>query len=413
MPTLRVVEAMLGARIRAARERAGLRAQDLGAAVGLDSTAISKIENGKRAVKSAELSRIAEALHVSPLGLLDDESLLANLPVAARTAGRTIAQGDAYQRIMALAELHSVLDDSGLTSHPQLHDVPNVHDLPWLEAAESLASWTRDRLELDGWPGDERLSQLIASIESAFGIDVVVEDYPDDPLSGAAVSDRRFPLVFVNARFPSSRCLFTLAHELGHVLAGHGDSITLDRELSGTTQDERMVNAFAAILLMPEDEIRRTIEEFGRSSPAALIKLTQDFGVSFESLVFRLHNLRIINAASRDKLRDIGWAGLRSTLENDEMRKLLGDDKAARFKTRGVLRPAPHPPIFLTQRAMDGYRKGVISIRPLTSLLDEDEQSLAATLDEHDDAYAALSHPEPGSTDDPEDQDQLFAGSPV
>lgn len=405
---------MLGARIRSARESLGMKAHELAGLAGLDPTALSKIENGHRGVKSAELARIAGALGMSPLGLLDSDSLMASLPIAARDAGPTMAQGSAYQRILALAELHTVLADGGLPGPTVSEaDWPDVAGLGWLQAADTLATWARKRLDFDDCVGPDRFSSLVAAIERSLGCDVLVETYDDDGLSGAAVGNKSFPLVFVNSRYPASRCLFTLAHELGHLLAGHGDAITLDRDLRATTDSERVANAFAASFLMPQSRIQATIDEHPRNTPAALIKLVSDLAVSFESLVFRLHNLQIINAEGRDRLRDIGWEGLRATLDREEAVALLGVDGAARLRSRGSARPAEHPPIFLTQRAMDGYRKGVISIRPLTGLLNESAEALEATLDRHDDVYELLSSPEYSQVDEATSTEDLFAGSPV
>lgn len=412
-PTVCSMDAMLAARIRAARENLGMKAHELAELAGLDATALSKIENGHRGVKSAELARIAAALGMSPLGLLDGDSLLASLPIAARDAGPTMAQGSAYQRILALAELHTVLADAGHPGPELAIDCGDVSGLGWLQAANHLAEWARDKLLFDECIGEDRFAYLVAAIERVLRCDVLVEAYHDDGLSGAAVGDPRFPLIFVNARYPSSRCLFTLAHELGHLLAGHGEAITFDRDLRATTEPERIANAFAAAFLMPEAAIRATIAEHPRSSPAALIKMVNDFGVSFESLIFRLHNLQIINSEGRDRLQEIGWEGLRATLDSDDAAQLLGMDGVARLRSRGSSRPAAHPPIFLTQRAMDGYRKGVISIRPLTGLLNEAAESLEATLDRHDDVFELLSQPEYSTIDSSTTAEDLFTGSPV
>ncbi|MEJ7721801.1 MAG: ImmA/IrrE family metallo-endopeptidase [Ilumatobacteraceae bacterium] len=46
------------------------------------------------------------------------------------------------------------------------------------------------------------------------------------------ITDRSFPLVFVRASQPRPRALFTLAHELAHVLAGDGDTFTVDEDLT-------------------------------------------------------------------------------------------------------------------------------------------------------------------------------------
>lgn len=405
----------VGARIRLIRDAVGLQAQDLATRVGLDPTAISKIENGKRAIKAVELARIAEALKVSPLALLEDNPVLSNLPLAARRAGSSIASGDAYQRLLSLSELHVVLAGAGIPTSPNLAGVPEIAELSWLEAATRLADWAEGELGF-GLEGDQRLAALANAIEGKLKIDVLVEPYPDDALSGAAITHRSFPLIFVNSDFPQSRSLFTLAHELGHVLAGHADdSITLDRELSGSTDAERMANAFAASYLMPEDCIRREIAQRGRQV-STLAYLTYMFGVSYESLIYRLHNLRLINAEGRDRLKAISWQQLSSYFDNLELSSGLSQDQIGRLQYRGAAKPAGRPPALLLRRAWDGYKKGIVSIRPIAGLMAVDPDELFDQIEAAGDARSAIDEVDSsnyGKIDNTESAEELFGGSPV
>jgi Zn-dependent peptidase ImmA (M78 family)/transcriptional regulator with XRE-family HTH domain len=405
----------VGARIRLIREAVGLQAQDLAARVDLDPTAISKIENGKRAIKAVELVRIAGALKVSPLALLEDDPLLSNLPLAARRAGSSIARGAAYQRLLSLSELHVVLAGAGLPTTPNLASVPNITGLPWLEAATRLANWANRALRVER-VGDQRLGALADAIEGKLKIDILIEPHPDDALSGAAITDRSFPLIFVNSEFPQSRSLFTLAHELGHVLAGHvDDPITLDRELSGSTDAERTANAFAANYLMPEDEICREIEKRGLKV-STLAYLTYALGVSYESLVYRLHNLRLINAEGRDKLKSISWQQLSSHLNDPQLSSDLGPDQIGKLQYRGTAKPAARGPALLLRRAWDGYRKGIISIRPLAGLMGIDADQLLDQIEANGDLGAVIDELESSNysnTDDTETAEELFGGNPV
>jgi Zn-dependent peptidase ImmA (M78 family)/transcriptional regulator with XRE-family HTH domain len=405
----------VGARIRLIREAVGLQAQDLAARVDLDPTAISKIENGKRAIKAVELVRIADALKVSPLALLEDDPLLSNLPLAARRAGSSIARGGAYQRLLSLSELHVVLAGAGLPTTPNLASVPDIAGLPWLEAATRLANWANRALRVE-LVGDQRLGVLADAIEGKLKIDILIEPHPDDALSGAAITDRSFPLIFVNSEFPRSRSLFTLAHELGHVLAGHvDDPITLDRELSGSTDAERMANAFAANYLMPKDEVCREIAKRGLKV-STLAYLTYALGVSYESLVYRLHNLRLINAEGRDKLKSISWQQLSSHLNDPQLSSHLVPDQIGKLQYRGTAKPAGRAPALLLRRAWDGYRKGIISIRPLAGLMGIDPDQLLDQIEANVDLGAVIDELESSNysnIDDTETAEELFGGNPV
>ncbi len=352
-------ETTIGARIRALRERARIQSQELAALVGLDPSAMSNIERGKRAVKTEELASIARALGVSALAILSEDSLLERLPVAARAQAEVVSDGSAVARLTALAELHEVLSAHGFPSAPALADVPAVDVDHWLDSADALASWVGTRIRLDG-PHKDRLSQLAAAIEREFRVDVLIEGSPDQ-IAGASITDRRFPFIFVNRDQPVTRALFTLAHELAHVLSGEGESaLTLDVNLTAHTNPERFANAFAASLLMPKARIDAIIAEAGRGA-TALARMVSEFGVSFESLVYRLHNLNVINAHGRDQLRGRGWTAVLTDLNDDDMRRTL-------LSSLGM-RPEQKPPDLLTERAFHGYQQGVISVRPLAGLL--------------------------------------------
>ena len=62
----------IGARIKAARERAGLPQEDLAAELDMSPTHISVLERGRKAPKLETLVNIANTLHVSTDMLLQD-----------------------------------------------------------------------------------------------------------------------------------------------------------------------------------------------------------------------------------------------------------------------------------------------------------------------------------------------------
>jgi transcriptional regulator with XRE-family HTH domain len=64
------VDQAVGARIRAAREGAGLTQEDLARALGVTPGQVSHMELGRRAVMLHQLPAIARALGVGPADLL-------------------------------------------------------------------------------------------------------------------------------------------------------------------------------------------------------------------------------------------------------------------------------------------------------------------------------------------------------
>lgn len=63
----------LGARIRALRERRELTQAEFAEALGLDQSAVSRIEDGSRPLTARELASASSALAVTISGLLEEE----------------------------------------------------------------------------------------------------------------------------------------------------------------------------------------------------------------------------------------------------------------------------------------------------------------------------------------------------
>ena len=316
--------ASVGGQLRRLREHAGLTASELAEAAGFDVDVVGNIESGGWDGEAEEVLDLAWALGVSPMAIFEPDSLLGRLPAATRTNGDRISCAT-VRRLTSLAELHHVLSINHLhASIPvQINNAPQRgSSTTWGRHASDLAEWATGCLGLAD-NGNTRLADLTSAIEMRLGVDVMVDARePGAPL-GASITDPEFPLILVNADQPTPQALFTLAHELGHVLNQDGCLLHIDRHLRGSTDNERFANGFAAALLMPEPHIHEIINAKGRG-PESLAHMLLRFGVSYESLVYRLHNLQIINVSGRDSLKSASWAGLVHALgETDLARKLL------------------------------------------------------------------------------------------
>jgi len=388
----------IGARIREVREMIGMKAQDLGSQIGLDPSAMSNIELGKRSIKGDELTAIAKALGVSVLALLEGDSLLARLPVSPRTSSGVIMRGEVLDRLTGIAELHEILAEWETENF--IHTFPVVDINEWLDQAPTLANWARGQLGYEA-TGNNHFVDLVRAIETDLAIDVLVEARADDNFAGASITDSEYSLIYVNAEQPITRALFTLAHELGHVLVQDG-TFVVDQDLVANSNRERFANAFAAELLLPEEEIRALISGENPSA-LALCTLLAHYGTSYETLVYRLHNLRIIDAVGRDKLKKIGLRGLMSQIDD-------GDLEAQLFARIGRY-PARHAPVPITKRAFSGYKKGIISSRPLASLLGVPPEIVTAAMEL--DAAAELEDAVGSKQLNRDSASDLYGGSPV
>lgn len=120
-------------------------------------------------------------------------------------------------------------------------------------------------------------------------------------------------IIFTNTSVRLSRELFTLAHEIGHILLHmeNMDSFVDDKKTifgKGMDEREREANYFAACLLMPEDEVEKfldleldSFEKYGLSA-IDIARIMSEFNVSFDMALNRLENLHKINSDERLKL---------------------------------------------------------------------------------------------------------------
>jgi Zn-dependent peptidase ImmA (M78 family) len=102
--------------------------------------------------------------------------------------------------------------------------------------------------------------------------------------------------IAVEARDAAVRQAFTCAHELGHYVerSERGGDPTqpfafVDRRTSASDIHEFYANEFAGNLLMPQEEVRRQIEENRLSA----IELAGYFGVSLPAMSVRLRRLNL------------------------------------------------------------------------------------------------------------------------
>lgn len=131
-------------------------------------------------------------------------------------------------------------------------------------------------------------------------------------MSGATLKTERVRLILVNTAKTLGHQHFTVAHELYHVLHDeHLATIACRVEaFEGATNSERVADAFAAHLLMPEDAVVNQLRSRncqGRELIAAdVVHLEQYFGVSRKAMCWRLEDLKLITREQEDSLcRDV------------------------------------------------------------------------------------------------------------
>ncbi|MEV5957997.1 ImmA/IrrE family metallo-endopeptidase [Streptomyces sp. NPDC051987] len=278
--------------------------------IGLAPDKLSKSLSGVRRFTSLDLARIADFG-----GTTVDWLLTGREPVRPTVAARTSApvvddqgRGRLKDLVERFVTAHEVLDLLGLA--PELPELPSVRpDLKrYVDQGVALADDALARLAAAGTPAIEGLdtADLLQALERTFGVDVAKIGLPDG-IDGAAWQADGFRLIMIARTKVPTRQRFTLAHELGHVLARDAQDLLTESQLSpGHQKDltEVRANAFAANLLMPRDEINSVVREKDVTDEQ-LTSLVVRFQVSPSALAARLTQLGLIAPETAARLRGL------------------------------------------------------------------------------------------------------------
>jgi Zn-dependent peptidase ImmA (M78 family)/transcriptional regulator with XRE-family HTH domain len=149
--------------------------------------------------------------------------------------------------------------------------------------------------------------------------DVILARLHYSRYEGASLIAGGYCFIFVSPRF-AARMLFTVAHELGHILAHRDDNAVAVFERTSQigptrrtgSRTERFVDAFASVLLLPDRGVGRALSRIRSTlnieSPmlgdVEILLLARIFGVSFETAARRCEDLDLLPEGGALSLAD-------------------------------------------------------------------------------------------------------------
>jgi Zn-dependent peptidase ImmA (M78 family) len=183
-------------------------------------------------------------------------------------------------------------------------------------------------------------------------------------LAGAYLRRPRGALILVNGTEAAARLRFTLAHELGHHVLGHDQSVDTALGLSRPVRPmEIQANRFAAELLVPVAAVRAWLGR--RGSPAVgldeVVELAAEFGVSAPVALFRFQAAGAL--ADRDRLRR-----LREEVEQNAHLDLRHRRHLPDFED-GLSRARERMPRIPPGSALDAYARGALGAERLAAMV--------------------------------------------
>lgn len=292
-----------------ARQTIGLTVPDVARAIKKSATVIEAWESGRDSPTYAELEKLAYVVYKRPLAVF----FLPSPPEETSPARefRTLPDTD-IQALAADTHLHIrrahafqlALKDS-FDRQPDETRIWRSLVLTYQASIPKQARAVRDYIGIalerqTNWKDDElALKQWREAIESA-GVFVFKAAFSQKDISGFCLIDQDFPLIYLNNSATKTRQIFSLLHELAHLLLSMNglskfDTSYIDRLPARERQIERFCNAIAAEMLMPSDDFRAQIARFPaeveRASDQQFAELATHYAVSREVVLRRFLDL--------------------------------------------------------------------------------------------------------------------------
>jgi Zn-dependent peptidase ImmA (M78 family) len=165
------------------------------------------------------------------------------------------------------------------------------------------------------WPDDDIALKAWRSALQVTGIFVFKDAFRVDGYSGFSLYDDEFPIIYVNNSSTKTRQIFTLFHELAHLLFHTSGIDTLeDRYIPKLPEQQRRIeilcNRFAAEFLVPEAAFNQAMASRDHSERAAE-QVAERFHVSREVIYRKFLDRGWIDEAEYTRAVQI-WGGQRT-----------------------------------------------------------------------------------------------------
>ena len=298
---------VLGQRIRHYRTERGFTLEELGERVGVTSSQLSLVENGKREAKVSLLNSLSEALDV---GLQD---LLESTPPSPRAAlehhWRQVTAEPLYQSLgVPVPKITRSTSDDVLETLTGLYDEIYRREQQALATPEEarrantelrhrmreannylpeLETLAEDLVATSGHRSGAITHREVALMAESLGFDIV--HVGDLPKTARSVTDRENGRIYLPpASIPGGHGLRSMALQaMAHLLLKHRVPQTYEEFL----QQRLEINYFAAACLMPRSKAVEFLQAAKKERNIAVEDFRDAFGVTHEAASLRFTNL--------------------------------------------------------------------------------------------------------------------------
>jgi Zn-dependent peptidase ImmA (M78 family) len=193
-----------------------------------------------------------------------------------------------------------------------------VRDLSFTphHAVSEMATVVREYLGVElatqcQWGTPEEAFKEWRAVLETHGVFIFKEAIKDAAFSGFCLYDAHFPVIYVNNSKPATRQIFTLFHELAHLVFGTGGIDTrLEDYLEFLHGDARRIevacNRFAGEFLVPHHDFNRRIEG-ATLDDETVGNLASRYGVSREVILRKLLDRGLVGQEEYER-KAAAWA---------------------------------------------------------------------------------------------------------
>ena len=267
-------------RLRSAR---GLSQAGLAQKAGVSRIAYSNIENGKASPRVNNLQLIADALSV---GMQEVVTPVPKIDFLRFRCKKMLAGGQKSCREQIVADVAFWLRDySDLEARLAKQRQSPLKEIKSTDPRE-VAAKVRKALHLKD---DEPISNICGLVKHA-GVKIKFVNSDLDGFFGLSAFDKGgFPAIVVNVREGISveRQIFTVAHELGHIVMHYG---SFQKEATVESEsEEAAADQFAGYFLMPQEAFNKSWQENkGLHWLQSILHIKRIYKVSYKTVIHRL-----------------------------------------------------------------------------------------------------------------------------
>lgn len=289
--------------LRWARESQGYSLEDVALHLKRNIAEIAAWESGDAAPTYAQLETLAYSLYKRPLAVFFLPAPPQEMMV--KQEFRTLpdfeldqlAADTRYQLRLAHAHqisLKELNDGVNPATHKIFRDIQLSENGNVQEAAVSIRRYLGISMAVQaGWSNSDEALKVWRNAVEGVGIFVFKHSFKQKSISGFCLAEEEFPVIYLNNSTAKTRQIFSLFHELAHLLLKvNAISKFDDSYIQYLPQNEKRIeqfcNALAAEFLMPSADFSVQLESLTQINDLSIQALARRYHVSREAVLRRI-----------------------------------------------------------------------------------------------------------------------------